>query len=139
MSSCSTSARASRAAATNASSTACSSGSPGIAPKGPYGRFVGATTAQPSARGSSTPRLRGWVARGVLCALDVGPALQLVVDERRAQVPAPPRQSRREGDRVLHGELRARADRKMGGVGRVSEQDDVALVPDLVRDLREIE
>src|SRR5919197_664580 len=81
----------------------------------------------------------GAVAGRFLRALDVGRALQLVVDERRVQVPPPPCQRGRERDRILHGELRPGADREVCGVGCVAEQDDVPVVPRLVRDLREVE
>ena len=85
------------------------------------------------------PEVGGALARGLLGALDVGRALQLVVDERRVQVPAPTRQGGCERDRVFHRKLRPGADREVRGVDRIAEQDDVPVVPRLVRDLREVE
>ncbi len=83
--------------------------------------------------------VRGALARRLLCPLDERPALELVVDERGGDVPTAPDETLRERDRVLHRELRAGADREVGRVCRVAEDDDVADVPGLVRHLREVE
>ncbi len=85
------------------------------------------------------PEVRGALAGCLLGALDEGHAVELVVDERRREVPAPSREGCRERDRVLHRKLRPGADREVRRVHRVAEQDDVSVVPRLVRDLREVE
>ena len=75
----------------------------------------------------------GAVAGGLLEALDDGLALELVVDQRALAGRAGGAGSAcDERDRVLHRELRARADREVRGVGGVAEQHDVAAVPALV-------
>ena len=43
-------------------------------------------------------------------------------------------QAGREGEGVLHGELGARPDGEVGGVGRIAEDHDVAMAPVLVAD-----
>ena len=86
-----------------------------------------------------SPEVGRALAGRVLRALDVRLALELVVDERRLEIPAPPGQGRRQRDRVLHRELRPGADREVRGVRCVAEDDDVPRVPGRVRDLREVE
>ena len=85
------------------------------------------------------PEVRGTLAGRVLRALDVRLALQLVVDERGGQIPAPARQRGRQRDRVVQRELRTRPDREMRRVRRVADDDEVPRVPGRVRDLREVE
>ena len=71
----------------------------------------------------------GAVAGRLLEALDHRLALQLVVGEGRLQRGRVALEGLGEGDRVLHGQLGARPDGEVGGVGGVAEQDDVAVVP----------
>ena len=71
----------------------------------------------------------GAVAGRLLEALDHRLALQLVVGEGRLQGRRVALEGLAEGDRVLHGQLGARPDGEVGGVGGVAEQDDVAVVP----------
>ena len=77
------------------------------------------------------------LAGGLLEALDDRLALELVVHERALDV-AVARKRLGERDRVLHGQLRARADREVRGVGGVAQQHDVAAVPALVADQQEL-
>ena len=81
----------------------------------------------------------GALAGGLLRPLHDGLTLELVVDERSFDVPGAALERVLERDRVLHGELRARADREVGGVRGVAQEHRSAVVPDLVHDLREIE
>ena len=83
--------------------------------------------------------VRGALARRLLRTLDERHALQLVVDERRGEIPPAARERGGQRDRVLHRELRAGADREVCRVRRVAEDDHVPGVPGLVRDLREVE
>ena len=74
--------------------------------------------------------------RRVLEALDHGPALELVLDQRGA---AAGRAAERGGelDRVLDRELGARADREVRGVRGVAEQDGATVAPVRAADLVE--
>ena len=83
--------------------------------------------------------VRRALARGRLRPLDDRRALELVVDDRRVDVPAASHERVRERDRVLHRQLRPGADREVRGVRGVAEQHDPAVVPDPVRHLREVE
>ena len=65
---------------------------------------------------------------GLLEALDNRLALHLVVVESRGQV-AMPAQRINQRNAVVHRQLGARPDRKVGGMGGVTEQHDVAVVP----------
>ncbi len=76
--------------------------------------------------------------RSLLEALDDGLALHLVVVEGRAQV-SMPSQGIDEGNAVFHRQLGPRADRKVGGVGGVAEQDDLAVVPALLAQGQEVD
>jgi hypothetical protein len=68
---------------------------------------------------------------GPLRRLHHGPALGLVGGERCRHLVVLV-QAGRECQRVLHGELRAGADREVGGVGGVAEQHHVVVAPPLV-------
>ena len=83
--------------------------------------------------------VRGALARRGLRPLDGGLPFQLVVDERSLHVPAAAHERLGERDRVLHRQLRPRADREVRRVRRVAEQHEPAVVPDAVRHLREVE
>ena len=76
--------------------------------------------------------------RGALRALHDRPALVLVGGERGPDVAAVAERPR-EGDRVLHRELRARPDREVRGVRGVAEQHDVLVRPVLVADGVEVQ
>ena len=86
-----------------------------------------------------SPEVAGALAGRFLRPLHGRPALQLVVEQCRLDVPAPPRERVRERDRVLHRELGARPDREVRRVGRIAEEHDASVVPDGVRHLREVE
>ena len=64
--------------------------------------------------------------------------LELVIDEGGLDVGVA-HERVRQRDRVLHRELRPRADREVRGVRGVAEQHDVAVVPAPVADPQEIE
>ena len=76
----------------------------------------------------------GAVAGRLLEPLDHRLALQLVVGEGRLQRGRVALEGLAERDRVLHGQLGARPDGEVGGVGGVAEQHDVAVVPALAAD-----
>ncbi len=88
---------------------------------------------------SDPPEVRRGIARRGLRPLHHRRALELVVDERRLDLPAAPHEPVRERDRVLHRQLRPRPDREVRGVRRVAEEHDPPVVPDPVRHLREVE
>ena len=69
----------------------------------------------------------GRVAGAVLELEHLEIALGLIFGERRVAGQARPVQHLGELDRVLERELGARADREMGGVGGVAEQDQIAV------------
>ena len=76
--------------------------------------------------------------RGALELFDVGAPRGLVGRERLRGAPALKAVERLDQrDRILHGELRAAADREVGRVDGVAEQHDVAVAPLLATDHRE--
>ena len=74
--------------------------------------------------GRDPPEVRRAVAGRGLRALHHGRPLELVVDERRLDLPAAPHEPVRERDRVLHRQLRPRPDREVRGVRGVAEEHD---------------
>src|SRR6266571_342509 len=82
--------------------------------------------------GSRSFRL-SWVTR----TLDVRPPLLLVGDERLLHLVVTLERAA-ERDRVLHRELRPRADREVRGVRRVADQHDVPVMPGPVLHRREV-
>ena len=78
----------------------------------------------------------GALARRLLEALDHGPALELVLDQRVGELVVAP-EGGGELDRVLDGELGARADREVRGVRGVAQQHRRAGAPVLAAELVE--
>ena len=75
--------------------------------------------------------------RGALQTLDVRPPLLLVGDERLLHLVVTLERAA-ERDRVLHRELRPRADREVRGVRRVADQHEVPVMPGPVLHRREV-
>ena len=80
----------------------------------------------------------GRVARGALQLQHLGPAGLLIRLERALQI-GRGMQRVGEPDRVLERELGARADREMGRVRRIAQEHDLAVMPALAGDAREVE
>ena len=81
----------------------------------------------------------GRVACAVLQLEHFQAALGLIFGQRRRAVEAGTTQHFSQLDRVLQGQLGARSDREMGGVGGITDQDDLVVMPCVADDPAELE